>query len=34
LRARWMQNGQWVEKTRNVDVHPNDVVNVDFSNAG
>jgi uncharacterized protein (TIGR03000 family) len=34
LRARWMQNGQWVEKTRTLDVHANDVVNVDFSKAG
>jgi uncharacterized protein (TIGR03000 family) len=34
LRARWMQNGQWVEKTRAVEVHANDVVNVDFNKPG
>jgi uncharacterized protein (TIGR03000 family) len=34
LRARWMQNGQRVERTRIVTIHANDVVNVDFTHGG
>ncbi|HEX3314766.1 MAG TPA: TIGR03000 domain-containing protein [Gemmataceae bacterium] len=31
LRAQWMQNGQMVDRTRTVDVHANQTVNVDFT---
>ena len=34
LRARWTENGNTVERTRNVPVHANDVVNVDFTHGG
>jgi uncharacterized protein (TIGR03000 family) len=34
LRARWMENGQQVERTRTVPIRANQVVNVDFMRGG
>jgi uncharacterized protein (TIGR03000 family) len=34
LRARWMENGQQVERTRMVPIRANQVVNVDFTRGG
>ena len=31
LRAQWMENGQMVTRSRTVDVHANQTVNVDFT---